>query len=693
VTTSTSRARSLPRTGLRFAAVLLALGAIVATITTPARAATRKPKSPPTTAARAAVGPPTVTLDGAPAWVAPGADFKLHVVLGGNTSNLILRVSAHPAVTSRTGFSDTLAGQGDSDVVDDLSFAVPYLQRNRAGATIVPVGLQDPATKRDFSRLHVERTGVYPLTISLSPPNSDPVATTETWLVVAEQPLDTRLSFAWIWQLQNTPRTSDNAAAVEARLQTSGPLGRAATALKDAGTLPLSLVVGPETVETWASIAKHDTQAATGLSEVRAAVADEDRRQVLATPYVPLDFASLAATSPDAGADDVQNDLRLGADTVQSVLGVVPDPRTVFLDPVDGAALRIARDASASRIIVREQAVQPVQHVLTPARWFGISSGGHVYPAAASNQFVDQLLAGPGSRAERAQRFLAGLSLIALEAPSDPRGIVLATPSNWDPDPNLLARVLTGLRGNPFVQATTLDGYFAAVPPDTNADGSPIVTTLVPIKPKPPTVSAGQLDNARQALSSFRSLVGKHDPRVAAGEHAILIAPSSALDSQAAVHDLATIDHDAGAFLSSISTTGHTITLTSRTARIPLSFRNGTGQTVRIKVHLASSKLTFPDGSSSVLDLPPNNTTTRFLVEARTSGTFTMLVTLTTADDQFTISSTTMTVRSTVFSSIGVLLTGGALLFLAVWWGNHIWRSRRARRSANRAAAAAAAIA
>jgi len=59
-----------------------------------------------------------------------------------------------------------------------------------------------------------------------------------------------------------------------------------------------------------------------------------------------------------------------------------------------------------------------------------------------------------------------------------------------------------------------------------------------------------------------------------------------------------------------------------------------------------------------------------------------MQVTLTTADDQFTIATTTMTVRSTVFSSIGVVLTVGALLFLAIWWGNHIWRSRRKRRAA-----------
>ena len=78
-------------------------------------------------------------------------------------------------------------------------------------------------------------------------------------------------------------------------------------------------------------------------------------------------------------------------------------------------------------------------------------------------------------------------------------------------------------------------------------------------------------------------------------------------------------------------------TLTSRTAQIPLSFSNLTHQTVRVKVHLASTKLTFPKGATSILELPPHNITKRFEVQARTSGTFTLRVTLTTADDQFTI--------------------------------------------------------
>ena len=649
---------------------------IALTASTPSIGASTRTTTPTTPTSAATT--PTITLAREPAWVAPGSDFSLGVRLNGPTANLVLRVTVHPAITSRTAFSDTLVGKGDSRVVDDVSVAVAYLPRTRTGEYTVPIGLQDPDSQRDFRRISVHSSGVYPITVSLSPQNADPVAKVDTWLVVAQQTLETRLSFAWVWQLVGTPLTSANRAQVQAGLEPGGRLGRAAQALGSAGTVPLSLVLGPETFETWERIAAHDSGAASGLASVRAAVTDETRRQVLATPYVPLDVPALAAAGLE---NNVVRDLRVGADATQTVLGVLPDPRTVVIDPINLNALTLARDAFAQRVVVRETAVRPVAHMLTPARPFGLRAGGRVYPATSSSDFVAQLLTGPGSRAERAQRFLAGLSLIALEAPSTSRGIVLTTPPNWSPDPALLTIVLAGIRSHPFIHPTTLAGYFATVPRDTDSTGALIETTLVPIRPNRSTVTENQIEAANQALASFRSLVGARDPRVAQGAHSILIAPSSALDHSAATHELLTIDHSATTFLSSISTTGRTITLTSRTAQIPLSFRNGTGQTVRVKVHLSSSKLTFPDGSEQVLELPTRNTTQRFRVEARTSGTFTLRVTLTTADDQFTIASTEMTVRSTAFSSIGVLLTAGALLFLAVWWGNHIWRSRRLRRS------------
>ena len=60
-----------------------------------------------------------------------------------------------------------------------------------------------------------------------------------------------------------------------------------------------------------------------------------------------------------------------------------------------------------------------------------------------------------------------------------------------------------------------------------------------------------------------------------------------------------------------------------------------------------------------------------------------MTITLESPDAQVQLGPpTTVTIRSAVFSGIGIALTLGALLFLAAWWGNHFWRTRRARRRA-----------
>jgi HAMP domain-containing protein len=42
-----------------------------------------------------------------------------------------------------------------------------------------------------------------------------------------------------------------------------------------------------------------------------------------------------------------------------------------------------------------------------------------------------------------------------------------------------------------------------------------------------------------------------------------------------------------------------------------------------------------------------------------------------------------LTVRSTAASGVGVMISAGAALFLAVWWGRDIRRRRRARHPAS----------
>ena len=103
-----------------------------------------------------------------------------------------------------------------------------------------------------------------------------------------------------------------------------------------------------------------------------------------------------------------------------------------------------------------------------------------------------------------------------------------------------------------------------------------------------------------------------------------------------------------------------------------------------MRVHLDSPKLIFPDGPDIVLTLPIGHSTKRVRVEARASGTFTMTVTLESADGSLELGPPTrVTIRSAVFSGIGIALTIGALLFLAGWWGNHFRRTRPERRDAS----------
>ena len=63
---------------------------------------------------------------------------------------------------------------------------------------------------------------------------------------------------------------------------------------------------------------------------------------------------------------------------------------------------------------------------------------------------------------------------------------------------------------------------------------------------------------------------------------------------------------------------------------------------------------------AQLLTLPPRNTTERFPVETRASGTFPLNITVTTEDGRLPLHAARYTVRSTVVSGVGIFLTIGA---------------------------------
>jgi hypothetical protein len=121
-----------------------------------------------------------------------------------------------------------------------------------------------------------------------------------------------------------------------------------------------------------------------------------------------------------------------------------------------------------------------------------------------------------------------------------------------------------------------------------------------------------------------------------------------------------------------------TITITSSKAEIPIGFQNTSDRPVTVHLKLESDRLLFPAGAERDILLPAKRSTTvRIAVETRGSGTSPVQMTVTTADGLAIGATTTIKVRSSFVSGVGIFLTVGAIVFLAIWWG---WDIRRRRK-------------
>ena len=115
------------------------------------------------------------------------------------------------------------------------------------------------------------------------------------------------------------------------------------------------------------------------------------------------------------------------------------------------------------------------------------------------------------------------------------------------------------------------------------------------------------------------------------------------------------------------------------TSSIPIALDNLSDRNLDVEVVLDSDQLEFPEGAVLHPTLPPGTTRLEVPVRVRTSGAFTMDVRVTSRDGSIVLDESTFDVRSTAISGVGLALSIGAGLFLAVWWARH-WRSARRSR-------------
>ena len=282
-----------------------------------------------------------------------------------------------------------------------------------------------------------------------------------------------------------------------------------------------------------------------------------------------------------------------------------------------------------------------------------------------------------------ANHLLADLAVVYLDRPgADRRPMVAAPPRAWRADRRFVETAVAGLTQHPILDTISLDGIFSSVQPARGDDGRALVRTLSPPPPGGLGDVVPELRTARRRLDSLGSVLGPTASARSALEERLLLAESSELRSSRSRQPY--VDAVLRGVESQVRAirmpTGRSITLTARKGEIPVTFQNRTGVPARVVVKVESDKLLFPRGDTHTLDLARRNTTERFSVELRTSGAFPLRIRLESPDGGLVIDETRLTVRSTAASRVSLGVSLGAALFLAIWWGRHALRGRRARR-------------
>ncbi|MDP8987295.1 MAG: DUF6049 family protein [Actinomycetota bacterium] len=615
-----------------------------------------------------------VSLASQTPWVTEGGTFQLQLDIAGvrRPDAVEVAVTVHAPVTSRSQFQRTLEGRLLGAVIHRLPVEpLTALQLDPAGAIRFDLPLAGTGDAAAPGRLALPGPGVYPVRVALRDAGAGTVIDEFSTHLVRERDDDAEpLAVAWVQPFGAPPALlPDGTVELD-----HGALARL-TALAHAVSafdLPLTLAPWPETLDALAAAAG-DT-----LVTLAGGVAG---RHVVAEPYADVGVASLV----EAGLDEelvVQRER--GAATVERHLGVAPDRVTWSSEePLDGAAVDAL--TGVERLVLPEDAVVALDRSLTLANPFLVEgAGGDLMEAVVADDGLAAHLTGGGDPVLRAHHLLADLAVLAYDAPGLERGVVVRPPPGWSPPPEFLAVALDGLGRGSVVEPVTLDVLFREVPV-ASAGAADLVRELRAPPAEPLELASERLGDLRQDMASLRAVTpGAPDARSDLAERLVLVAQHRSLerDERRAYLDAArrTLDER----LATVTILSQSsFRLTSREATIPLTLVNNVDAELQVSLLLRSEKLDFvgPDGATTgsatiPLTLAPGNNPVVVPVEARTSGEFPLLISVRSPDGELALATARLTVRSTFLSGVGVLLSAGAGLFLAVWWAGH-WRSTR----------------
>lgn len=613
-------------------------------------------------------------------WVGTGGDMFVRVRVDRPTgaSNLEFALTLFPAVATRSEFGETLADRmGDSSLVALTPVPLAGLRPEANGDVILNVPIRDPALPRDPSRVLLPpRDGVYPLRVELR----DRLAGTVVdkfvthLLYTPEVHATPRLGVSLVFPVHAPPALQPGG---DRALPDADALTAMAQGVEAVRTTPFTLAPTPETVAALA--ASNEPRAKALLTSLKAAAAE---RSTLSGSFVPANLAALSGAGLDT---EVTSQLSRGPATLTDVLGGRLDSRTWLAEEaLDPNVIDLLAGRGFDRMLAAEPLLAPIaDQKLTLTRPFVLTGRQTRVQAVATDAGLAAHFNASANQSLAAYHLLADLAVVYLDRPGDDqrRGVAAIAPRDWRPTRQFLDVVTTGLALSPIIEPISLETLFGAVPTARDEAGGNMVRK--PAIPTPGSLAevAADLADARRNLEALGSVLGPANATSAVIEEQLLVAESSDLKTRRQREPyVASAERQVQAQLGAIEMPeGRSFTLTARTGEIPVTFKNNTGQPVRVVVRIESDKLDFPAGAVQDLELTRLNTTQRFPVVARASGAFPIRITLESPDGHLVVGRARITVRSTAASGASLVVAMGAATFLAVWWGRNAMKGRRAR--------------
>jgi hypothetical protein len=692
----------------RFSLCALVVSVAVPVTTVPAGAAVHRE----TATARSATPGPALTLRAQTPWITPTAPwFTLSLGVGNNVgavSDLHVEVTFYSRINDATHMAQATNGSPAENVLTHFDEPVTMTAEGLGVVTcavVLPDDTEAPTPAAGTAGVcpagdtqtvplpcHPDEGtcgDVYPVSVNLyHQGQSAPLARFTTFMSYQEPEYSSSigaggsLRVGVIVPVSSRPSTTLSPPSAGDRRAAESVVGQ----IWANRTIPMTVAADPSTVSDLAAVGgKKGIRAVKELDALPA-----DRNQLLSQPFVPIDLAALVGARL---TDEIGLQFDRGSDLLR-LNGLHPTTGTWVntSTPVTGSSAdNLAtglKAAHADHLILDDSDLTPPEtNKLTFAQPFTLALGSstHVAAAGADSQLDAFFTARPGDPVLAANQLLATMEFLHFENAfaTDSRGVILEPPTFWRPPPGFLAVLFHGLDGNPALSPVDLNQFFAQVP--VGGNGEPKTRHLkagTPTRGRGLTTTlAHHLGTARVELTSFSRAASDHPAVFGTLADLLLRTESQTFDRAQRTAALGYYLHQFDGVVNLVTLAAQsTITFTSRTAAIPVSVLSSAPFQVKVVVSLQSDKFTFPDGAHRTVLLQRPTTPVRVQARSRTSGDhLPVQITLSTPDGGLVIARTSLSVRSTSISLVGVALTLLAALVLLVWWFRTWRRGRRAR--------------